>query len=95
MKAIEGVSALFKQFVYVREWVGDRDMALEFECRLGDGPNALTFHGVDLIKINDEGKISEFAVVGRPPKAVQVLLEHQTKYLKEFLAQMGGGKAKM
>jgi hypothetical protein len=83
LMALKGVSKLFKDFQYTREFVGERDMALEFICKCGD--NGPVLQGVDLIKLDENGKIVEFAVVARPPKAVQVLLEHQSKFMEEFL----------
>lgn len=69
-------------------------MALEFACKCGE----YDLQGVDLITLDSTGtKIVELAVVGRPPKAIQVILEHQSKYLKEFLEKEGaatGAKAK-
>lgn len=85
LMALKGVSSLFKEFKYTREWIGERDMALEFQCRCGpDGP---LLQGVDLIKVDENGKIIEFAVVARPPSAVQAILEHQSKFMAEFLAK--------
>lgn len=80
--ALMGVSVLFKDFVYKREFIGPRDIALEFECRCGEGGPVL--HGIDLIELNETGdKIVKFAVMGRPPNAVQKILEHQSKFLKD------------
>jgi hypothetical protein len=56
-------------FRYVREIVGPRDAALEFETTI-DG---IVVNGVDLIRWNDEGKIVDFKVMVRPLKAVNLL----------------------
>jgi hypothetical protein len=56
-------------FRYVREIVGPRDAALEFEATI-DG---IVVNGVDLIRWNDEGKIVDFKVMVRPLKAVNLL----------------------
>lgn len=85
LMALKGVSKLFKDFRYTREFIGERDMALEFVCKCGE--NGPELQGVDLIKLDENGKIIEFAVVSRPPKAVQVLLEHQSKFMEAFLQQ--------
>jgi hypothetical protein len=69
-------------FRYVRELQGDRDAVLEFEVKL-DG---ITVNGVDMIKWNDAGKISEFKVMLRPLKAVNLI--HQ-KMAEILLAQAG------
>jgi hypothetical protein len=85
LMALRGVSQLFKDFRYTREFIGERDFALEFVCKCGD--NGPELQGVDLIKLDENGKIIEFAVVARPPKAVQVLLEHQSKFMEQFLKE--------
>ncbi|MDM0111503.1 nuclear transport factor 2 family protein [Variovorax sp. J22R133] len=56
-------------FHYVRELTGDRDAILEFELEL-DG---IRINGVDMIRWNDEGKITEFKVMLRPLKAVNLI----------------------
>jgi SnoaL-like domain len=58
-----------ESFRYVRELKGDRDAILEFEVNL-DG---ITVNGVDMIKWNDAGKITEFKVMLRPLKAVNLI----------------------
>ena len=56
-------------FRYLREVVGERDAALEFAVTL-DG---IEINGVDLIRWNNEGKITDFKVMVRPLKAVNTL----------------------
>jgi hypothetical protein len=56
-------------FRYVREVKGEKDAVLEFEVEL-DG---ITVNGVDMIKWNDSGKITEFKVMLRPLKAVNLI----------------------
>ena len=56
-------------FRYVRELQSERDAILEFEVTL-DG---VTVNGVDMIKWNDTGKITEFKVMIRPLKAVNLI----------------------
>ena len=56
-------------FRYTREIVGARDAVLEFEVEL-DG---LLINGVDLIRWNDDGLITDFKVVIRPLKALQLV----------------------
>ena len=66
-------------FRYVREIVGSRDAALEFEIQL-DG---IFVNGVDLMSWNDEGRIVEFKVMLRPLKAINLI--HQK--MGEMLAR--------
>ncbi|MCP4002943.1 MAG: nuclear transport factor 2 family protein [bacterium] len=56
-------------FHYVREVVGDRDAVLEFTAEL-DG---IHINGVDMIRIDENGKIIDFKVMIRPLKAVNLL----------------------
>jgi ketosteroid isomerase-like protein len=71
-----------ESFRYVRELQGNRDAVLEFEVQL-DG---ITVNGVDMIKWNDAGKITEFKVMLRPLKAVNLI--HQ-KMAQALQAQAG------
>jgi hypothetical protein len=56
-------------FRYVREVVGPRDAALEFQVEI-DG---ISVNGIDLIRWNDAGRIVDFKVMVRPLKAVNLL----------------------
>lgn len=58
-------------FHYVRELVDGDEMMLEFVTEL-DG---IAINGVDIIRFNDEGKISDFKVMVRPLKAINKLWE--------------------
>jgi hypothetical protein len=58
-----------ESFRYVRELKGERDAVLEFELEL-DG---IVINGVDMMKWNDAGKITEFKVMLRPLKAVNLI----------------------
>lgn len=58
-----------ESFHYVRELKSGRDAVLEFELEL-DG---ISVNGVDMIKWNDGGEITEFKVMLRPLKAVSLI----------------------
>lgn len=58
-----------ESFRYVREVVGPRDAILEFEVEL-DG---IRVNGVDMIRWNDAGRVTEFKVMLRPLKAVELI----------------------
>ncbi len=49
-------------FTYHREWIDGRELALEFTGRVGD----LKLQGIDLITLNDDGKIQNLDVMIRP-----------------------------
>jgi hypothetical protein len=63
------VTQVFQDFRYVREILDGNNWALEFEAKIGE----LTLRGVDLIQLNDEGKIIDFEVMVRPANALQAL----------------------
>ena len=67
-----------QSFRYVRELQGDRDAVLEFEVEL-DG---VTINGVDMIKWNDAGKITDFKVMLRPLKAVNLIHQNMAEMLQ-------------
>jgi hypothetical protein len=56
-------------FRYIREIVGASDAMLEFETEV-DG---IQVNGVDLIKWNEAGQITEFKVMIRPLKAINLI----------------------
>jgi len=56
-------------FRYVREVIGAHDAVLEFSTEI-DG---IQINGIDLIRWNDAGRITDFKVMVRPLKAVQLL----------------------
>ena len=63
------VATVFEDFRYVREIIDGQNFALEFEARIGE----LTLRGVDLIQIDERGKIVDFEVMIRPANALQIL----------------------
>lgn len=70
-------------FRYVREVVGSHDAVLEFEVDV-DG---IVVNGVDMLRWNDAGLMTDFKVMVRPLKAITLL--HQK--MAALLA--AGGKA--
>lgn len=58
-------------FRYVRELVDGDEMMLEFVTEL-DG---ISINGVDIIRFNEDGRISDFKVMVRPLKAINKVWE--------------------
>lgn len=58
-----------ESFRYVREVVGPHDAVLEFSVEI-DG---IQVNGVDMIRWNDDGRITDFKVMLRPLKAVNLI----------------------
>ena len=71
-------------FRYLREIVDGDQAMLEFQSEL-DG---IQINGVDIIRWNDEGKISDFKVMVRPLKAITIIHER----MGAMLAAAQGGK---
>ena len=77
------LSAAFKvfngeSFRYVREVVAGNDAVLEFITVI-DG---ITVNGVDMIRWNEDGKITEFKVMVRPLKAINLIHQKMGEMLK-------------
>jgi hypothetical protein len=69
MFILMAVTDLFEDFEYHRQWVDDRDWALEFSARVDD----FDLKGIDLVHLDKHGKIAALEVLIRPPNAVAAL----------------------
>ena len=56
-------------FRYVGEWRGDRGAVLEFENEI----EGIKINGVDIITFDADGRITDFKVMVRPLKAINLL----------------------
>jgi SnoaL-like domain len=72
-----------ESFRYVREVIGSRDAVLEFTVLI-DG---ISVNGVDMISWNDAGQITEFKVMLRPLKAVNLIHQKMAAMLQSQQAQ--------
>jgi ketosteroid isomerase-like protein len=70
-------------FRYVREVVGESEAVLEFEVTL-DG---IQVNGVDMIRWNADGQITDFKVMLRPLKAVNLIHQKMGEMLQRQAAQ--------
>ena len=64
-------------FHYVRELVDGDEMMLEFVTEL----DSITINGVDIIRFNDAGQITDFKVMVRPLKAINKVWEMMASQL--------------
>jgi hypothetical protein len=64
-------------FRYVREVSGSHDAVLEFQVEIDD----IEVNGVDMIRWNDAGKITEFKVMLRPLKAINLIHQKMAEML--------------
>ena len=65
-------------FTYVREVHGQGQAVLEFEVEL----QGILVNGVDMIRWNDAGLITEFKVMIRPLKAVSLIHQNMAAMLQ-------------
>ena len=68
-----------ESFRYVREVIGPSDAVLEFESEI-DG---IVINGVDIIKWNEANQITEFKVMIRPLKAINLIHEKMAEMLSK------------
>ncbi len=66
---LSAAKVLLDEFQYIRSIRQDLHWCLEFNCKIGD----VTVRGIDLITLNEEGKIIDFEVMVRPLKAVNAI----------------------
>jgi SnoaL-like domain len=67
-----------ESFRYVREIVGARDAALEFQVEI----EGIAVNGIDLIRWNEAGRIVEFKVMIRPLKAINLIHQQMAAMLQ-------------
>ena len=70
-----------ESFRYVREVIGAQDAVLEFELEI----EGTVINGADMLRWNEAGQITDFKVMLRPLKAVNVI--HQ-----KMMAMLQGGQ---
>jgi SnoaL-like domain len=69
-------------FRYVREVVAAPHAVLEFVCEM----EGITINGVDILTFDECGRISEFKVMVRPLKAINLLHARMKAMLEELSA---------
>ena len=71
MLALSTVIQVFEDFTYHRQLATDDglNILLEFSARVGDKQ----LKGIDLVRFNEEGQITEFEVMVRPLSGLQAL----------------------
>jgi hypothetical protein len=89
---IQYLSAAFhvffnESFRYVREVIGPRDAVLEFEVEI-DG---IQVNGVDMLSWDEQGRITEFKVMIRPLKAINLIHQKMAAMLAAKRPTADGG----
>ena len=67
----EGAMKVFEDFSYTDRFENDDEAALIFQARVGDRE----VQGLDLLRFDSEGKVSELTVMVRPMSAMHALAE--------------------
>ncbi|NJO35255.1 MAG: nuclear transport factor 2 family protein [Rhodospirillales bacterium] len=68
---------IFESFEYARKFVGDDGHVLEFRGSVGDA----AFTGIDIIRLDGAGKVTDLVVMIRPIAAVMKLGEEAARHM--------------
>ena len=74
-------------FAYRREWRQGPELALEFTGRIGE----LDLQGIDLITVDEQGRVANLDVLMRPVNSILALREEIGPQMAAFLARGGPG----
>lgn len=74
---LQTVIQVFRDFRYHRQFVAGDSAALEFSAFVGD----LSLKGIDLIRLDEDGRIVDFEVMIRPANALMALGEEMGRRL--------------
>ena len=80
MAALEVFGGENSNFRYVKQVVDNNQFILEFVTLI----NGVTVNGVDMIEVNDDGKIISFKVMVRPLKAINKVHEKMGEMLEKL-----------
>jgi len=84
-KLLELIINTIADFTYHREWLSDSknlgEIALEFKGYIGE----LDLQGIDLITLNEQGKIQQLDVMIRPINALEALRDEVGPKMMAFL----------
>ena len=87
MAALEVFGGENANFTYVKQVVDNNQFILEFNTII-DG---VTVNGIDMIELNDDGKIISFKVMVRPLKAINKVHEKMGEMLEKLKLDKGKG----
>jgi hypothetical protein len=73
-------------FMYHREWVSGRELALEFTGRV----EGKLLQGVDLVTLGEDGRITRLDVMIRPLNTLVALRDKVAERMAEYLAAQAG-----
>ena len=75
--------SLQDEFVYTKKIINGLNGVLEFSCKIDD----IIVEGVDIIELNEAGKVINFKVMVRPLKAVHKIHERMEEMLAKLKQQ--------
>ena len=86
---LKAVSRVFRDFTYVRTFLEEdgRGMGLVFEAKIG----SRVVEGIDLIRLDAHGLVSDFRVMVRPHTALEALMEAMVPAIERVLAEQSAG----
>ena len=75
-----------ESFAYGRQWLSPdgKEWCLEFSATIG----SKKLQGVDMVSLDESGKITDFKVLARPPSAVAALKDEMVKKVPPRLAAL-------
>jgi hypothetical protein len=82
MMLLSGVVQVFEDFEYVDQVETGNTAVLVFRARIGDR----AVDGVDVLRFNDDGQITEMMVMVRPISGINALAEAMQRKLSELEA---------
>ncbi|GAB5364475.1 hypothetical protein AAMO2058_000973600 [Amorphochlora amoebiformis] len=95
---LKNVSEIFEDFQYTRCFCDSlgRNAVLEFKCRIPPVPGqeesrtnrSMVVEGVDIIEMDNHGKIIDFKVMVRPPNGALLLKNHMEIRVQKFFAKL-------
>ena len=86
-KLLEAVMEVFDDFEYVQRFEADGAEALIFRARVGDR----TLDGLDLLRFDEDGLVSELTVMVRPMSGTQALAAAMGQQLERMGVPVPGG----
>jgi limonene-1,2-epoxide hydrolase len=85
---LQAVTVVFEEFEYVQRLeAADGSIALIFTAKVGDRE----LDGLDLLRISDDGLVSELTVMVRPMSGVQALATAMAEQLERMGVPVPGG----
>ncbi|NIB42486.1 nuclear transport factor 2 family protein [Pseudomaricurvus alkylphenolicus] len=83
--AITGFVGLVEDLNYSdqRHWVDGNELVFEFKGRVGK----FELQGVDLISLDEDGKIKELSAIIRPPRALEELGKVEDQFIMDLLSK--------